>query len=59
MALSNFLEPLEELQQDEHEHEQEDPLQAIIEEHLPQYQVEEEEEEEEPLPRVPTNQEAI
>ena len=40
-------------------HEQEDPLLAIIEEHLPQNQVDEEEEEESPPPRIPTNQEAV
>jgi hypothetical protein len=61
IALSSFLEPLEELEQDEQQQlEEEDPLQAVINEHLPQQHDEEEEGEEEveSLPQVPTHHEA-
>jgi len=58
MALSDFLEPTEEAKQDENE--QEDSLQAIIEEHLPQEEEEEDEDEQETTPpEIPTNQEAM
>ena len=56
MAFSDFLEPPEEVLQDEHE--SDDPMAAIMEEYLHQEDVEEDDEEEPPPPRVPTDSEA-